>query len=129
MYCSKCGAEIFDGQEFCGKCGQRVRAGTNQQYMVSAREKSAGAAAVLSLLWMGLGQIYAGKIGLGLMLMIVCPIFLIMGFLFLIVVLELVGLIMFVVIVLILWIWNIFNAHQLANEYNDAVRATGRRPW
>ncbi|MDR0778690.1 MAG: zinc ribbon domain-containing protein [Methanomassiliicoccaceae archaeon] len=135
MYCNKCGGEIADGQEFCSKCGQRVGAGTNQQnqqyqqYTVSVREKSAGVAAVLSLIWAGLGQIYVGKIGLGLMLIIIYPILLFGGLIVLAVALGLIGLIVFAVIVIVVWIWNIFNAYQLANEYNDAIRATGRRPW
>jgi hypothetical protein len=29
----------------------------------------------------------------------------------------------------ILWIWNIFDAYKKANEYNDSLRATGKRPW
>lgn len=147
MYCSKCGIKIDDGQTFCDKCGARVGSaeggGQNTTYVVSIRDKSAGIAAVLSFLVMGLGQIYVGKIARGLLLMfsyivfVVIEILLIFAWLWdpysstmdddffaLAIVLLAVSVCYF-----ILWIWNIFDAYKKANEYNDSLRATGKRPW
>ena len=30
---------------------------------------------------------------------------------------------------LVFWVWQIFDAHNLANQYNDALRQTGNPPW
>jgi len=129
MYCNKCGNEIGEGQGFCDKCGQQAGAAVQQQPPVPMREKSAGVAAILSFLWAGLGHLYVGKIGFGLILMLLYPVILFFGFIFLVVALGIFGLILFGVIVLAVWIWCIFDSHRLANEYNDFIRANGRRPW
>ncbi len=46
-----------------------------------AEAKSSGAAIVLSFFWTGLGQLYAGKIGRGLLMMVITPILWIIGWL------------------------------------------------
>ena len=131
MYCNKCGNMVEDNQQFCSKCGNRVdvaggapQAAPQQvqqpQQVVYAREKSEGLAAVLSLIWLGLGQIYDGKIGRGLGIMVV-GIILVFVFWFL--------LWLIVIVMFIFWIWNIFDAYKLAKQYNDQLRSTGNRPW
>jgi len=30
---------------------------------------------------------------------------------------------------LVLWIWQIFNARELAKKFNESVRVTGKEPW
>jgi hypothetical protein len=30
---------------------------------------------------------------------------------------------------LVLWIWQIFNARELAKKFNESVQATGKEPW
>ena len=127
MYCRKCGIELNADQAFCGRCGEKVSAGPAET--VYLREKSAGVAAVLSLLWAGLGQVYVGKIGLGLLLIIVFPMILSISLVFMILTVNLVGLLLFSIILFVVWIWNIFNAYDLAKEYNDRLRSTGRHPW
>jgi len=27
------------------------------------------------------------------------------------------------------WVWNLFDAHKLANQYNDALVSGKKRPW
>jgi TM2 domain-containing membrane protein YozV len=126
MYCSKCGVELNDGQAYCGKCG--IKTGS-PQYVVNAREKSSGVAAVLSFLWAGLGQLYVGKIAFGLVLLLLYPFVLVFGAIVLVFALGIFGILIFLVLWLAIWIWNVFNAYNLANEYNDFLRANGRRPW
>jgi ABC-type transport system involved in cytochrome c biogenesis permease subunit len=29
----------------------------------------------------------------------------------------------------VLWIWQIFNARNLAKKFNESVRETGKEPW
>jgi TM2 domain-containing membrane protein YozV len=130
-----------DGQAFCDKCGQgtgETPAPAQRYNTVQMREKGEGTAAVLSFLIAGLGQIYVGRIkrGLGIMLVFVLmSIF--TSAMILLVVTETAGLtdlgwmLLFVVFVfeIALWIWNIFDAHRLAKEYNDSLRTGGSRPW
>jgi len=119
-----------EGQGFCDKCGQQAGAAVQPaQPQVPFREKSAGVAAVLSFLWAGLGHLYVGKLGLGLVLMLLYPFILFFGLIVLAVALGVFGLILFAVIVLVIWVWCIFDSYKLANEYNDRIRTDGKRPW
>jgi len=135
MYCGKCGAGIAAGDDFCGKCGQRVGAPVAPAATV-LREKSEGAAAVLSLLWSGLGQIYVGRIarGIGIMLAYFVIGFIGGGFIILGAIAGgsggvLIALLLIVVAALALLVWSVFDAYNLAKKYNDHLRATGKRPW
>jgi TM2 domain-containing membrane protein YozV len=97
-FCKTCGSEILAEAEICPKCG--VRQKTDQL-------KNPGAAAVLSFLWVGLGQIYNGQIGKGLL------------FIFL----QIINcLLIFVVIGLItvpaFWIYGIYDAYTTADKIN-----------
>jgi TM2 domain-containing membrane protein YozV len=125
---------------FCEKCGNGT--GNNgwgqagNSYTICVREKSTGIAAILSLLWAGLGQLYVGKIarGLGLMLVHFMMVFIIASVVFAgMIFVGIGGGLMFGGIILAawiaVWVWNIFDAHKLANEYNDSQRNAGRRPW
>jgi TM2 domain-containing membrane protein YozV len=75
----------------------------------------------LSFLLLGLGQIYVGKIlrGLGIM---------VLGFVLAMVFILFFGLFGFV-LYFVYWIWNIFDAYKLAQQYNGTVRSSGNRPW
>ena len=55
MYCKNCGNQIDDKAEICVGCGVRCKSGSN-----------ATVAAILSFLFVGLGQIYNGELGKGL---------------------------------------------------------------
>jgi TM2 domain-containing membrane protein YozV len=81
--------------------------------------KNAGIAAVLAFLWAGLGHIYLGQIGKGIMFMLVYIILWVIGFL------TFFGLIL----PFIFWIWQLYDAYTKANEYNASVQQTGRAPW
>ena len=140
MYCNNCGNKLDDPQEFCDRCGtragQRGYGACPPQQMIYVREKSTGIATLLSFLWAGLGQLYVGRIGrgLGLMLGYLFAVlfglfFVVTGFLFGGIGVATGGVVLFGVFYLVLWVWNIFDAYSLANEYNDALRTTGRRPW
>ncbi|MGL4669798.1 MAG: double zinc ribbon domain-containing protein [Methanobacteriaceae archaeon] len=64
-FCTNCGAKIDTKAEICPKCGVR-----NTLLKVSTEKKNPGLAALLSALVMGLGQIYNGKLGRGLVFLI-----------------------------------------------------------
>ncbi|ADC50195.1 hypothetical protein BpOF4_10710 [Alkalihalophilus pseudofirmus OF4] len=69
--------------------------------------KNAGLAAVLSALWCGLGQIYNGQIGKGLLFMFIQFINALLCFVF-------IGFITYP----IMWIWGMVDAYRQAEELN-----------
>lgn len=74
-------------------------------------QKNAGLAAVLSFLVIGLGQIYNGQIGKGLLLFGGA---IVSGFLTII----LIGF----VLLPIIWLFGIYDAHKTANNLNEQSR-------
>ncbi len=140
MYCNNCGNKMNENQAFCSGCGNRAGMGgmgmPGPTHVIQVREKSTGIAAILSLVWAGLGQLYVGKIGRGIGLMIL---HFFMIFILATVVLAstifagiggaLIGGTVFIGVWVAIWVWNIFDAHKLANRYNDSQRESGRRPW
>ena len=107
-FCSNCGSEIDAMAEICPKCGVRVAPPpASPSPPVLVERKSEGLAAVLSFLFVGLGQIYNGQIGKGIL-------FIILG---VIAVLTMVVLIGFIIYPLF-WIYNIYDAYSTAKGIN-----------
>lgn len=114
MFCSSCGAEAESSAQTCGKCGNTLRAGSSPylvqqqpQVIMVKSGKSSGLAAVLSFLWCGLGQIYNGQIGKGLIFAVAYVISFLMIFIA-------IGLITTPV----LWIWGMVDAYKTAENLN-----------
>ncbi|MBI4494121.1 MAG: zinc-ribbon domain-containing protein, partial [Chloroflexi bacterium] len=114
MYCSKCGTQADDSAQRCSKCGNELRpsaaaypAPSQPQVIVVRSGKSAGLAAVLSFLWCGLGQIYNGQIGKGV----------VMGVLYLISAI-LIFLVIGIITTPILWTWGMVDAYRTAERIN-----------
>lgn len=106
--------------------------GMSGDYVGAYKKKSEGTATIMSVLWPGLGQLYIGKVPIGLLFMfsyvliggagllgsffsygllfaplaIICPV------------------LMFVV-----WVMGIYTANKWAKEYNRALYTTGNPPW
>ena len=99
-FCSNCGEEIDIDAEICPKCGVRVKAPT-------VGEKNPVLAAILSLLIVGLGQIYNGQIGKGIVLIICYVISIVLCTI-------LIG----IPLLVILWIYGIYDAYNTANKIN-----------
>lgn len=112
-FCPNCGAEIDINAEICPKCGVRVmeapKSAPRTEYVVR-NEKNAGLAAVLSFFIPGLGQIYNGEIGKGLLLII-------LSFFAAILIIVLIGMIIYPLI----WIYGIYDAYNTANKINSGV--------
>ncbi len=102
-YCSNCGNEIDEKAEICPKCGVRVK-----PIPIRFEKKSSGIAAIASFIIPGLGQIYNGQIGKGIVFIIIAIIF---------------GLLMIVLIGFILlplfWVYNIYDAYKTAEQINS----------
>jgi TM2 domain-containing membrane protein YozV len=109
-FCPNCGKELqFENAEICPSCGVRIKEPPKLQ---QTEIKSSGIAAIASFVVPGLGQIYCGQIGRGIMILIG---FVIACFMILI----LIGLILAPLI----WIWNVYDAYNLANQINKGAIA------
>lgn len=93
-YCQNCGAEFPENALFCPRCGTRT-----------TPKKNSGIAALLSLIIPGAGQIYCGRTERGIIILI-GTVLLIFNFL------------SFILIGIVVWIWNIYDAYQLAEKIN-----------
>jgi TM2 domain-containing membrane protein YozV len=104
-YCFNCAAEIDARAEICPKCGVR------QPSLQKTEFKSPGLAAVLSFLIPGLGQIYCGKIGKGILFLVLAIVSAVLIIIFLI------G----IPIYIIVWVINILDAHKTAKRINEGL--------
>jgi TM2 domain-containing membrane protein YozV len=155
-FCGNCGTKYSEGARFCDSCGAVLTAAGPASASVkhvpsSYPRKDAGLAALFACLagifLFGLGHLYVGKIGRGVILLVVG----------LIVKILLIGLLIFVIpigalsvlssppaeafgvalLVLILlgllnlglWIWQIYDTYRLAVMYNETLERTGKPPW
>jgi TM2 domain-containing membrane protein YozV len=145
MFCSNCGKEVAVDAAFCPSCGYNLKQvpPTKWTPSVPLERKSPGTAAVLALILgfiglLGIGHIYVGRLVRGIVVLIVGIISLLLTFLGLIAstevgfALEMEGLRilgLFGILYLGLWIWQIFDAYDLAKEFNRTVQETGKEPW
>ena len=109
-FCVNCGAEIDARAEICPKCGVRVAPPPPPPFV---ERKSEGIAAVASFLFVGLGQIYNGEIGKGIM-------FIILGVFFVFMMLFLIGFLLYP----LFWIYNIYDAYNTAKQINAGLIKT-----
>jgi len=120
-FCSKCGKAVTEEMNVCPNCGNVLRITPTSRVTVGT--KNPGVAAVLSLFIPGLGQIYSGRIGRGLlMLFVVVPLSAILALFFFWLLIPL-------LLPLAVWIWNIFDANNICKEYNRRLMETGNPPW
>ena len=101
VYCFSCGEVIKAEAEICPRCG--VRQKTNPLCQM----KNPGVAAIASFFFAGLGQIYNGEIGKGLLLIIVQTVNVFLIFLF-------IGLLTYPIV----WIYGIYDAYTTAEKIN-----------
>jgi TM2 domain-containing membrane protein YozV/ribosomal protein S27AE len=109
-FCVNCGAKIDAKAEICPKCGVRVAPPPAPPREGYVERKSSGIAAVLSFLFVGLGQIYNGEIGKGIL-------FIIIGVVCLLLVIVLIGFILYP----LFWIYNIYDAYNTAKKINAGL--------
>lgn len=78
MFCKGCGKQIPEDSSFCGFCGVALTAqqipSTRAASGIARETKSSGVGIVLSFFWTGLGQLYAGAIPRGLVMMLSTPV-------------------------------------------------------
>ncbi len=131
MYCNNCGSEMADDAKFCPKCGKEAGAQPRASgtHGVAYTEKSVGLAVVLSLIIVGAGQMYAGKVGRGIAILL----FSLFGIGVLYVPLFLapsVGTLALGSILVIAWyVFVVYDAYKQAKNYNEYLNRNGRPPW
>jgi len=111
-FCANCGHELDANLKFCPECGtptSGVNPPNNTQVVVRY-EKSAGLAAVLSFLIIGLGQVYLGLTKKGIILFVLA---IVSGVLMLV----LVGFILW----LLVWGYAIYDAYNSAEKINRGI--------
>lgn len=106
-YCKSCGKVIKKEAEICPHCGVRQKTVPNQPM------KNPGVAAAASFLFAGLGQVYNGEIGKGLLLICIQLINILLMFL-------LIGFITWTVV----WIYGIYDAYKTAEKINAEIMST-----
>ena len=131
-FCPKCGKQVEENALFCPSCGAALTQQPQPTQPIQppqpsvppyvpprpmAGTKNEGLAAVLSFIFSGLGQIYVGQIGRGIGILIGGIIVAFIGWVFLWIPL------------LVYWVWNVYDAYNLAKKYNQELMRTGNPPW
>jgi hypothetical protein len=150
-FCSNCGEKLDLNTEIkkCSKCGNDVHMiQSNTKVVEQLPYKSPGTAALIAFIGgifglVGIGHIYVGKVHVGIILLISSLVIYALlalniffsGFSmgltesnnvnpapFMMIIIGAIG-------YLGLWIWQIFDARNLAKKFNESVRSTGKEPW
>jgi len=124
-FCGSCGAALIGKSTTCMKCGYTKTKYNPMTPPQGALYKNEGTGLILSIVLglfclNGIGQIYAGKVGRGIGIMIGSWVLIVVGILTLGI-----GLIAYLAI----FIWQIFDTKKLCREFNEYVSQNGRPPW
>ena len=124
-FCGSCGAALIGKSTTCMKCGYTKTKYNPMTPPQGALYKNEGTGLILSIVLglfclNGIGQIYAGKVGRGIGIMIGSWVLIVVG-----VLTFGIGLIAYLAI----FIWQIFDAKKLCREFNEYVSQNGRPPW
>ncbi|WP_458405433.1 zinc-ribbon domain-containing protein [Methanobrevibacter sp.] len=110
-FCTNCGFELNDSLKFCPECGTPTsNAVQKTNFQITNTQKSAGLAAVLSFLIIGLGQVYLGLTKKGIILFLLA---IVSGFLMFI----LVGFVLW----LLIWAYSVYDAYNSAEKMNNGI--------
>ncbi|MCB5280099.1 MAG: zinc ribbon domain-containing protein [Candidatus Cloacimonetes bacterium] len=148
MFCSKCGKEVYDGITYCPFCGDKLKFSSNnntasqhEQTLYAVSDRNEGIALILSLLIPGVGQMYVGKIARGIAFILSgLLIFVSMIFCYILVGVSFndtntldAGIIAVTAVTMMaylaIWIYSMYDAYQLAQQYNDYYYRNHQKPW
>lgn len=137
-FCSRCGSQAKEGAQFCDRCGAPLGGGfqsysqgnqSTVSYTYRKNEKEPILAVVLSLIIPGLGQIYCGKIGRGIGILVLLGLLSGVSLVPMIFIMNpmsfnFAGYFAFTVVIsilsIIIYIWQIYDAYRCAEDYNRA---------
>ena len=103
-FCVNCGAEIDENAVICPQCG------VAQQSEKPETQKNEGIAAILSFFFTGLGQIYNGQIGKGIVLIVIQVINIVL-------MIILIGFLTYPLV----WIYGMWDAYNTAKKINQGM--------
>ena len=106
-FCESCGASVQTTQTFQQPVAQQPVYAAQQPAAAMMQKKSAGVAVILSFFLPGLGQIYNGQIGKGIILIILSVVFWLLS-----------SIVIGIPFYIILWIYGMYNAYSTANKIN-----------
>lgn len=132
VFCSHCGKEVAStGTNFCPNCGQSLTGQVTPNYNPYKNPTTAALIAIIGGIFgfMGIGHIYAGKIGKGIIILVGGIILFAVGLLTLSFFFGFVAGIPLLIIYFVIWIWQIFDARATARKFNEHLKATGKEPW
>ena len=124
-HCGQCGNALTAKYAPCPKCGYSKTRYNPTAPPPGSQYKNEGTGLILSIVLglfclNGIGQIYAGKVGRGIAIMVGSWVLIVVG------VLTMgIGLIAYLAI----FIWQIFDTKKLCREYNEFFSLNGRPPW
>ncbi|GKS62137.1 hypothetical protein YTPLAS21_15950 [Candidatus Nitrosocosmicus sp.] len=123
VYCRNCGGNLpSENSSFCPVCGKPQN--NASAVTMASQTKNPGTAIIIALIagilgFNGIGHMYIGKIGKGIILLIVGWIILALTILFIPV-----G-----IIYIIFWLWQAYDVNSKANYYNNFILNNGKTPW
>lgn len=125
MFCPKCGNDIESGSSYCKNCGAKIestpqsayQAGVPPQYIPPPQKFWYCSNTVFyntrrrSYLrrsdWKGAAILYHWNYRI----------------------IATIMLLPFIVVFLIFWVWQIYDAYNITEEYNQILQTTGQKPW
>lgn len=150
-FCDQCGKPISPDAVFCPSCGRKVETSAPQHptpaqtapsigpVVTITESKNPGIAALLALILglgflYGIGHIYVGRIGRGIILLATGVILGILVYVsvffgFLTYGAGFIVTIFLLLVALVVNIWQTYNAYRLAKEFNAHVQQYGKPPW
>lgn len=114
-FCRSCGNGVDDAARFCQHCGspQTATTGTAATTAAHTHLKDPAIAVLLSFLWSGAGQVYAGAISRGIWRIVIGSFLFLWG-------LGTAG--AGFIFAIPFWIWAMFDARAQAIKQNDLAR-------
>ena len=125
MFCKKCGTDAGDS-DYCPNCGEPMNGGVrptgsqeNLNTAVMMNQKSEALALILSLIIPRVGEMYDGKIGKGVVILLLAIVSSVLMF-------VLIGFILYPIV----WIYSMIDSYNLAKQYNaQLLQNNGEPPW
>lgn len=99
-----------------------------QPHLLKKASVSVLLAGLVGVLFMGVGQMYVGRIGRGIVILLSGILTGILFFVAMVGAFFSIGIALGIVR-LSLWIWQMYDALKLTRLYNDALQSTGKTPW
>jgi hypothetical protein len=145
-FCRQCGKEITQDTRFCPNCGtEQISYVMTPPFQAGLETKDTGLTALIALIlgifgvW-GVGHIYVEKLARGIALMILgillvhvlglALFFSVLFFAYSSQVNALIGsIILWLAIIIGIFIWQIYDAYNLAKYYNRYIKQYRKPPW